>query len=849
MANNINWGKIYGSTWWGNVTNTISWGKSYSSLAGTITTLASRFKERVLALGGFVESEECIDESVDASLYLKPSGYSDGKVYTALPEDGSGDMDFARASGGTRINAQGEIENVNTLGDELVTNGTFETILGNELVTNGGFDTDVSGWNPLSGVLFDFESGDVDGRIGVAKFDANSVNAGRVTQTINTIIGQTYRVSATTKYISGDPTHIEVEGLVEYPNGIVIFNGLDWKDSFFDFVATSTTHTIAIRERGGVNNASCYVDDISVTSFIEGYIDDTELVTNGGFDDGSSDWGLQSGWSIVTDSNGNNVAKCVTTGSTGLFQNAGLESGKTYRISYDITEYNSGKIRVEAENSSRGEFRDDIGSYVDYLTTSTATSNRPLFRNSESGGFDGSIDNISVKEVVQDNWVLGTGWSIGNNEISNSGSSVNFNQNIGNFLGKKVLVEFDVTDISNSSFIKAELGGASGAFKSDEGRYSTILEPTNSSSILYIYGSPFEGTIDNISVKEVIEEGIPRLDYTDGGCPSLLLEPQSTNLYSNSEPTVNEGAAGNVTYESFAWANGFTNCVKFGNNSIIRYRYGGIALANTTQTLSCYVIMDDLSEPVVSSDANNNSADFTLVTRGTASGNANTNIYLGDNIWRVSKTFDSTTINLSDNGVVKYIGQSSKGFRLVGWQLEALPYATSYITTSGGIATRVAETLERDNISHLINSEEGVLYVEMKGSTHSGGLSQNTGKIITLSDGTDENRVGVLLDYRYNRVGFTIAIDDVLNVYYYTVGESIVDYNKYALSYNDNRLKGYLNGVEVVSEIISLPSSFNLTRLGFDNGRRIYPFYGNIKDLRIYKTALTDQELTDLTTI
>ena len=34
MANNINWGKIYESTWWGNTDNNISWGKSYADLAG-----------------------------------------------------------------------------------------------------------------------------------------------------------------------------------------------------------------------------------------------------------------------------------------------------------------------------------------------------------------------------------------------------------------------------------------------------------------------------------------------------------------------------------------------------------------------------------------------------------------------------------------------------------------------------------------------------------------------------------------------------------------------------------------------------------------------------------------------
>ena len=36
MANSINWGKIYESTYWGSgvADNTINWGKSYRDLAG-----------------------------------------------------------------------------------------------------------------------------------------------------------------------------------------------------------------------------------------------------------------------------------------------------------------------------------------------------------------------------------------------------------------------------------------------------------------------------------------------------------------------------------------------------------------------------------------------------------------------------------------------------------------------------------------------------------------------------------------------------------------------------------------------------------------------------------------------
>ena len=50
----------------------------------------------------------------DASLALIPSGYKNGKVYSALPTDGSGDMSFTRASNATRVASNGLIEKVRT---------------------------------------------------------------------------------------------------------------------------------------------------------------------------------------------------------------------------------------------------------------------------------------------------------------------------------------------------------------------------------------------------------------------------------------------------------------------------------------------------------------------------------------------------------------------------------------------------------------------------------------------------------------------------------------------------------------------------------------------------------------
>ena len=59
-------------------------------------------------------------------------------------------------------------------------------------------------------------------------------------------------------------------------------------------------------------------------------------------------------------------------------------------------------------------------------------------------------------------------------------------------------------------------------------------------------------TIANrVNEQGVIEEmavNVPRLDYSDGGCPVLLLEPSSTNLWVGSEVGVTD-----ATYSSTSW--------------------------------------------------------------------------------------------------------------------------------------------------------------------------------------------------------------------------------------------------------------------------------------------------------
>jgi hypothetical protein len=45
-----------------------------------------------------------------ASLLLTPNAYKEGKLYSVIPSDGSGDFTFTRATTATRVNSAGLVE-------------------------------------------------------------------------------------------------------------------------------------------------------------------------------------------------------------------------------------------------------------------------------------------------------------------------------------------------------------------------------------------------------------------------------------------------------------------------------------------------------------------------------------------------------------------------------------------------------------------------------------------------------------------------------------------------------------------------------------------------------------------
>ena len=255
--------------------------------------------------------------------------------------------------------------------------------------------------------------------------------------------------------------------------------------------------------------------------------------------------------------------------------------------------------------------------------------------------------------------------------------------------------------------------------------YSVL--PTNGDGDLTTSRASTATRVNKNGLIEAVATGVPRLDYTNGGCPSLLVEPQSTNLVTYSED-----------FSDASWAK--TNAT-ITSNSILSPKGDLTADLLKGDGVGAFPrVQDSVSSSGVvtySFFAKKEASDeITLFVSGTGIGGSTTSAYTytfstdsfakvsgGDADVFSSKSFNDgwvrlqitfTTTTITDVRIYpQYNNTSTDGVYIWGAQVEEQSYATSYIPTSGATATRVAETLSKSGLSNYINSSEGVLYAEI----------------------------------------------------------------------------------------------------------------------------------------
>lgn len=360
-----------------------------------------------------------------------------------------------------------------------------------------------------------------------------------------------------------------------------------------------------------------------------------------------------------------------------------------------------------------------------------------------------------------------------------------------------------------------------------------------------------EGLIESVAINE------PRLDYTNGSCPSILVEPQRTNLIPNAN-----GYTGNSVYYTITTnqssPDGLNNAVLFvEKTSTSPYSINSVTatiLPNTQYTYSFFVKYAGIQFiPINASDGLSGfGATFDALNGVMSSGVGIVQQYQ-DGWYRVSLTRTSgATANTGTitHGFGVKTGDGVSGFYFFGNQIEAGANATSYIPTIASAVTRNADVISKTGISDLINSREGVLFANIKALTNPATAFSG------ISLGSTSNRILFRFSNAANIINVVIVTNSVVevNIFYNSFNNYASDFNKIALKYKDNDVSLYINGVKV-SESLSctMPDENAISTLlladGSSSSASFNSFFGNINVLSVFPNSLTDEQLIELTTL
>jgi len=468
------------------------------------------------------------------------------------------------------------------------------------------------------------------------------------------------------------------------------------------------------------------------------------------------------------------------------------------------------------------------------------------FARSSSGtrvNSEGLIEVASVlgsELVVNGDFATDSDWS--STEVATigiSGGSINFSstssnkriQNIGSIIvGKKYIVNYDIVSISEGSFAFQD-GVSTYTYRSSIGSYSEEITASGTFIRIRTAGTT-TGSIDNVSVKEVITNNVPRLDYSGGAsCASLLLEGQSTNLlpYSNdfTQWTIQSGVTATHNTTETLSPDGTNNATKFVGNGSAGVFYAAIAVTGViTRSIYLKSIVGTVNVILKDPNITITSKSLTVTTEWQRFDLAEDNGTSSQGIW---------ISNIPVSGVYMW-----------GAQLEQGSYPTSYIPTIGSTVTRTADVCNNAGTSATFNSTEGVLFAEIAALEE----TSSSSKYITISDETYNNRLSVLFSSgATDQIRAFLRVGGVSQVDFNGSVTDVTDYNKVAFKYKANDFALWINGVEVATDISgSVFSADTLTKLSFSEiNTTSGKFEGKTKQLMVFNEALSDEELSDLT--
>jgi hypothetical protein len=505
--------------------------------------------------------------------------------------------------------------------------------------------------------------------------------------------------------------------------------------------------------------------------------------------------------------------------------------------------------------------------------------------------------------ATDSDWTKATGTTISGGKLNITDNSTNDRtfQNIGMVQNKVYRLVFEV-----SNYQKGNLGILFGGSTTpnipsvtSDGTYTFNQRNNGSNSFFYFVGNLFEGSIDNVSVKEVVDADldfersttatriqgngfigeqaidVPRLDFL--GPNHWLIEPEATNTatYSNDFTqgdiflsSSNPAAANStLTLNQITSPDGTTNAMKLTcdtSDTIHHIRFENVAIiSDNTNIISLFVKkgsgVDWFAIASQDYDAPDKRAWFNVSTGvlGSATNVAGSNIEDYGNGWyRCSMAFKTATdvsgkvrlIVTNANESTTFVGDGEFHY-YYGLQCETSDNdfstkPTSYIPTNGSQITRARDTFGLNTTlnTSLINSTEGTFYIEMAALEN-----DRTDRAISISDDSTTNTLWIrfrsdsLVQMKLiTDLGSTTAIN--------SSSLTTTNFLKIGARFKTNDIALYVNGTQVGTNTSNPTFSANtLNTIKSTRGDGSDSFEGKLKCIAVFKEGLTDSELTCLT--
>jgi hypothetical protein len=419
--------------------------------------------------------------------------------------------------------------------------------------------------------------------------------------------------------------------------------------------------------------------------------------------------------------------------------------------------------------------------------------------------------------------------------------------------------------VASASLVNSCNGGKADAL------YNFVPSPVQSLDRFVVTRASTKLRIGSNGLYGSVANNVPAFEFnTDGSYRGLLVEPGATNLLLRSQEfgtTWSAEAVSSVTSNTQVSPDGTTTADTYTQGAT-----PGSARIQQTYTVSsgAQITQSIFVKKSVGTHIRFSIADSATVTNG---GGAWFNLdtgAVGTSGATGAGTFTSASISALPNGWYRlsvtvavpattgylfllYVASAdNSGTRLANgevflWQAQAETgsVATSPIVTTAGTASRVADVVSLTGASSLIGQTEGVVYAEVVSRSVN---IPTVGRIVTLSDGTTNNRIGLTRQANFNNRFQGLVVNSTTITAQIQQGVDVAEnaVTKMAIAYATDDIAFYINGASIGTDTSSAVPACSRIDIGNQLGAEQF-LNGWIRSVALFPTRLANATLASIT--